>query len=65
MHKIIDNLPQIFGSGGSIIGLITFGKVIEVLFFAAIGALVGLIIKEIWNWCKRKLGIENKNQESE
>lgn len=62
MQKIVDHLPQIFGSGGSILGLITFGKVIEVLVFAAVGAIVGLIIKEIWCWCKRKLKIGSEKE---
>jgi hypothetical protein len=55
MKKLIDNLPEIFGGSGSIIGLITVGKIIEVLLFAALGALVGLMVKEIWNYCKKKI----------
>lgn len=63
MHKIVDHLPQILGSGGSILGLITFGKVVEVLVFAAVGAIVGLIIKETWCWCKRKLKIGTQEEQ--
>jgi len=55
MRKIVDNLPEIFGGSGSIIGLITMNKIAEVLLFAALGAVVGLMVKEIWNFCKKKI----------
>ena len=63
MHRIIDNLPQILGSSGSILGLITLGKVIEVLVFAVIGATVGLIIKEIWSYCKKRIKLINDDRD--
>ena len=34
---------------------ITWYKVGEVVLFAALGTIVGLTIREIWNWCKKKL----------
>jgi len=62
MKRLVDNLPELFGGSGSIIGLITLGKVLEVLVFAAIGAIVGLIIKEVWSFCKKLLSNGNKEQ---
>jgi len=55
MKRLIDNLPEIFGGSGSVIGLITMHKIVEVLLFAALGAIVGLAVKEIWNLCKNKI----------
>lgn len=62
MKRLVDNLPELFGGSGSIIGLITLGKVLEVLVFAALGAIVGLVIKEIWNCAKKLLSNGNKEQ---
>lgn len=53
-------MPEIMGGGGSIIGLITFGKVAEVLLFAAIGALAGTIIKKLWEYCEHEIVIYRK-----
>ena len=35
--------------------IITWNRIFEVLLCAALGALVGLTIKEIWNFTKKKI----------
>ena len=34
---------------------ITWYKVGEVVLFAALGTVVGLTIRELWNFCKKKI----------
>jgi len=53
----MDSLWPVGGGtfGGFITGVITFGEVGKVILFAALGALVGWLIKEFLDYCKRKL----------
>lgn len=54
MQKLISYMPECFGGGGSILGMITGGKIAEVLLFAALGAMMGLLVKELYEFCKRR-----------
>ena len=56
MEKFIGNAyPVTGGALGSIIASITFGDILQVVIFAFVGALIGLLTKELYNWCKKQL----------
>jgi len=56
MSKFLEYIyPLGGGSIGAIIANISVGKILEVIIFAAIGALVGWIVKRILDYCRVKL----------
>ena len=62
-NRLIENIVAMGGAGaGGTIGWMSFGRWIEALAIAAACALVGLIVKEAYNFCKRRI-IKKLNDE--
>lgn len=62
-NRLVENIVAMVGGGsGGTIAWLTFGGWIEAIGVAAACTISGLLIKELYNFCKRRIRNERKRK---